>query len=473
MLRPAPSSISISQSEVAAVEGQLDVYLGLLKQGFKRDDIIRYFAEHQQTSQLSASLGDDLCAPSTVELAIRGRKPLVGHVSAPPVDDVSDEAEEHGSPPEGASPPGELQEHPQSHAPRQSSMLRFGQNASPVRLEERHDVAPEFQPPVRTYRPRTDTYSYNQSEHSEGDLPSGTSSLEDGENIMTPARISSMRPEAKDFVPAQSRRPLRALRSISPLDHGSLLPADISTDEDVTPVAMISLPGRPLSTTRATSPSEADSEDSVTLPAALSNTPPQPAPYKLRSRTVHTTARSFIRPSGAQLDGAIFNIYNDAIPSSVQPQTPADLSRHPLLTERDAAYTAPVGMFHSPTRHIRSHEHGSEDGVQSPTARAITNQGRRARELERTVRVEADRMQRLRVTDRDLMGQERSLRLADGSDVGHDEDSGMTPATDALDWRDELEGDRVGTENWVDEAEVSGVARGPRVVSGNARGFWP
>lgn len=502
MLRPAPTSISLSSSDVAVAEQKLDIYLGLLKQGFKKDDIIRYFEEHQQAAQPSAPLDEDLRAPSTVELAIRRVRPPVGHVSPPQRDDAnpegqrdaSNEADDEDSPPRDASSLAEPVDRFQRHAPRQSSLLRFGQNASPLRRNESSsDLASDFRPPVRTYRPRTDTYSYSQSEISESDLTLDALTLDESdENGPDTRPLSTLRAEAKDFMPGVRRLPLQSLRNSSPLDYNHMLPASLSHDDDAASARSDSAPPRRPLTSTPTTPTgiEGEDEDSVTLPTIPATPTPHRAagPHNLRSRAEgrvaanNTTTRTSLPPASAQLDGThLFNVYNDALPPRSQPQTPADLARQPLITERDAAYTAPVGAVHSPSRYFRRERQGdAEEGVQSPTARAMANQGRRVREMERSVRLEVGRMQRDRIRNRGLLQgrfdteqQNDGARVETHGEVENDDDAEQTAMmTGALDWRDGLNVDRVGTENWEIEEVVAGGGRGPRVVSGNARRFW-
>ena len=154
----------------------------------------------------------------------------------------------------------------------------------------------------------------------------------------------------------------------------------------------------------------------------------------------------------------------------MQPRTPADLARQALLTDQYAAYTAPPGMVRSSAAllPIRLHSTAArlEPGEQSPTTRAMAMRERRQRELARGARAEADRLERLRLRDRE--------RIARGFDSNDEEGDGPGPALRTRTaWRDELEGDRVGEENWEGELDLlAGTdvdGRGIRVLSGNAR----
>lgn len=492
MLRPTPTSISISQDDISSVEKQMDMYLGLLKQGFKRADITRYFKEHQESPRAAIPHDEDLQAPSTVDLALQRADLTVGHVSPPPWDDAKEEgghdasaeAEEIASPLLVASSPAEQPESTQTHAPRRSSMLRFSQNASPVRPDDRQQATREFVPPLRTYRPRTDTYSYSQSEFSESDPDRVADSSDDGDHTITiNTQSSPMRPEADDFVPTSSRRVLESLRNVSLSVQSNTSVVTVFDSDDF---SLTSIPRNPTPTPMPKM-RDGDSEDSISLP-------PVPRPhralsYNLRSRAKRQAAvvipapRTPARPSTSQLDGALaFSVYNDTLPAMMQPQTPADLVRHPLLSERDTAYTAPVGRLGSPVRHVRGRSHEYfEEGLPSPTAQAIANQTRRARELERRVRLEAGRLRRGQGTARPSSdstdGTEQQEYPILGRAIGLSDSEEDEPDAVRLertrDWRDDLEADRVGAENWELEEALRSEGRNPRVVSGNARRFLP
>ena len=192
-------------------------------------------------------------------------------------------------------------------------------------------------------------------------------------------------------------------------------------------------------------------------------------PTPVRGPRTASTELQNQRPDS--LDGTSFQVYDDSLPRSVQPQTPADLTIRTVVTEHDAAYTAPPGVVRSNMRsRLRSGRNEMvEPGEQSPTARAMGMRERRERELMRSVRAEGMRLERLRQQDRE--------RIARGLDGNDDDSDGPGPAIVRDAWRDDLEGDRVGEENWESEAELHGwVDRPIRVVSGNAQRlqqrFW-
>ena len=482
MLRLPHTSINLSEHDLAFHLQQIDIYHGLLKQGFKKKDILRYFKEHREANAAGSEDSEPelINAPSTVELAARSPPPAevfdpLHHQSTS--DSLSDEQQEVQEPhdivkqehdtdelakttnssPTVAVPPNHR------HAPRQSSLLRFAQAVSPDSTQsdetEKFPTYPVL--PARSYRPRTDTYSYNQSEASESDLASQFSSLrisptaQDNDPAAPqhrPRSSLSMRPDAASFVPDEVITPRRS--SLRATNIGTTRHADSSSPRGEFP----SSPPLPVV------------EDSVRIVSSpsLPSMPATPTPARGGQRSVRTEPRNH----GPQyLDGP-FPVYNDSLPASTQPQTPADLTRRQLITEHEAAYTAPVGMIRTPTasrfqRAARPDQ--AEAGEQSPTRRAMGMRERRARELLRGARVEGVRLERQRRQDRELMTRaDRTNEQRGRETAGRD---GPGPATFTEQWEDQLEGDRVGDENWEGELEgpVDGIARrGIRVVSGNA-----
>lgn len=460
---------------------QIDIYHGLLKQGFKKKDILRYFKEHREANAGGSedSEPEITNAPSTVELAARSPPPTVtfgpSHVKSTsrsssyeqedlrvPADTVKDDHDvvESG---ETKSSPITAIPHKHRHAPRQSSLLRFAQAISPDSTQsDETEKSPTYPVlPARSYRPRTDTYSYNQSEASESDLASQFSSLHispttQDNDTAVPEHCQrfglSMRPEAANFVPEAVVAPRRS--SLRVISTGTTREADSSSPIGEFP----------------SSPPIPTVQDAARLGSSpsLPSMPATPTPPRRDQRSVRTEPRNH----GPQyLDGS-FPVYNDSLPASTQPQTPADLTHRRLITEREAAYTAPVGMIRTPTasrlqREARADQ--AEDGEQSPTRRAMGMRERRARELLRGARAEGVRLERQRRQDREMMtrvdrtGEQRGRETAGRVGLG--------PAIFTEQWEDQLEGDRVGDENW--EGELDGAAtdpgrRGIRVVSGNA-----
>jgi hypothetical protein len=119
-------------------------------------------------------------------------------------------------------------------------------------------------------------------------------------------------------------------------------------------------------------------------------------------------------------------------------------------------------------------------GEQSPTVRAIGLRERRNRELARSVRAEQARLRSLRARDEALFtrralvaatAQQRSVGAVGAAD---DNDRHLQDRLEAMRqmqedvWRDDLDADRVGEENFETGVDVN-RRRTVRVVSGNAR----
>lgn len=329
------------------------------------------------------------------------------------------------SPPLATSSPTELPPlGPPRHVPRQSSLLRFAQAASPPAVPSDYPGLP-----ARSYRPRTDTYSYNQSEVSTSDALSGYS------NEQQPTEASSAGNDAIEAAGGNT-------------DQGSTDETDIIRPDTFHNHSH----GRAAADFEIWEDSDADSIPSHSPPSYFDNGTALRPLYPTTPSRSRQNSRDFQRPEteprAQQLDGS-FAVYNDALPAIGQPQTPLDVDRRPLLTIRDAAYTAPPGVLLSPFRGRTRDGSGqdNEPGTQTPTARAITMRERRAREMLRSLHTETARLER--------------LRLHNAGDASHDEE---VPG-----WRDGFEGDRVGEENWEIETRAdSSLERGMRVISGNA-----
>ena len=520
MIRLPPTSISLSDNDLAFHLQQIDIYHGLLKQGFKKRDIIRYFNEHNAAQQLQPAPPIDLGPPTLthIELAARGPRSHEPPAPAPqprPKSPTTPESSQALTPsarptsqqigpkiddrPTSVSPnlPASLQGH--RHAPRQSSLLRFAQVVSSSSSDRTEHANSLVALPARTYRQRTDTYSYSQSDGSEPELVNGISDLHIASPINpdTARKIRNASPpswaEAETFVPGRlrpwtSRTSTRRIsqdianageKAASKLDSQqtdlieSITPRLVSQNETLRQINIVdqsraefTIPSSPPDTDDSTSTDS--SRYYTSLSPTLPPMPATPTPVRWTERTAHTEPR---HARHQYLDGTSFPVYNDDLPADAQPQTPADLSRHPLLTEQDAAYTAPPGVLHtgSPVRRLRPAiaELHTEHGEQTPMAHAMGSRERRARELIRSVRAEGVRLQRLRQQDR-----ERIASGLDGNDEIRDRD-GPGPAIATELWRDDFEGDRVGDENW--EGNGDGTPRrgnGMRVTSGNARDNW-
>ncbi|RMZ82658.1 hypothetical protein DV738_g1635, partial [Chaetothyriales sp. CBS 135597] len=207
-------------------------------------------------------------------------------------------------------------------------------------------------------------------------------------------------------------------------------------------------------------PAEMQQHEPASVSVSVSSSPtlpPMPVIDEQHRGGVHTEPR--LR-RGLQMELSSFPVFNDGLPIDDQPQTPRDLSRY-LVTEEDAAYTAPPGALYtaSPTRRPRAAvaEGAVDYGDQSPVALAMDSRERRARELIRGVRAERMRLQRQLLHDRDIIAQGLDGGLEAASDSN---DSDPTAVPDF--WRDDWEDDRVGDENWEGQLPVDWLRGGQR-----------
>ena len=503
MLRLPLTGISLSDRDVSECLRDIETYHSLLKQGFKQHDIRFWMKERPEANNLASQhyhdLGDPL--PSTIDLALRAQArneealPIRTRTNIPDLTQhhpsrkaiasdgqSEDEIANDDDPREQATSTGlQHASKPQRHAPRKSSLLRFSQMPSSESSSNSDKLLAEGPDhpillPARTYRPRTDTYSYEQSEESEhantvgvlADLHVDSASPES----TTEKRVTTMamRPEAESFVPSQSAIAKlstdEASRSLAEMLEET--PYQISTAQDELHAAQShespNITLRRSNRRRAqwnSSPPVPSSDSEVSLPTM----PTTPTPTR-SNRPARTEPRSHRHQS---FDGA-FSVYDDSLPAVMQPRTPADLARRVILNDQDAAYTAPPGMIRSSAALLPIRLHPTtthlEPGEQSPTTRAMAMRERRQREFTRGARAEADRLERLRLQDRE--------RIARGFDGNDEEGDGPGPALRTRTaWRDELAGDRVGEENWEGENDLLAgtdvIGQGIRVFSGNAR----
>lgn len=406
MLRIPPSSIDLSEQDVNFHLQQVDIYYGLLKQGFKKSDIIRHMRKDNPKKQSGRSSEvDDLSAASMVDLAHSRSTLPVAHVSPA----QSDDAESARAPDDsGVAESFKIEQScledipsatdvplqgPSCHTPRQSSLLRFTELASPPTPEgstEQTDSVYRPAPGIITYRPRTDTYSYDESECSKTDLVNPEVQTGSSDDLSPLAGHTVMRAEAPDFVPQDQQY------------HGD----NVSIHEENTVTAIPSTP-----------------------PTAGTDSPNLLRICFTPHRSHRSVRGAFRREQNHQTDGP-FSVYNDALPAVSQPQTPAEIDPRLLLEAHGMAYTAPPGMLGSPRLAHHQHMLDSMDlGSQSPIARAISARERRARELRRSIRIEADRLD------------SRTVSTEEGANVGAEVTAMHT-------WRNQLEAARVGDENW-------------------------
>ncbi|OCT47311.1 hypothetical protein CLCR_02401 [Cladophialophora carrionii] len=519
MIRLPATSISLSERDIDFHLRQAELYHGLRKQGFKKDDVVRYLRDYREAAAEAASQdkhGFDLSTPSTVELSSSRPRPAStsngdlplpskrgpGHPSSTAPTSTScipfpDFASELSEP---ESDDGQLIYHkiqdvddsrkvspasmPSSintnqHAPRKSSLLRFAQAASPERLSadtEDGTVGASVMNTAKAkkYRRRSTTYPYQSSERE-----SAGEAYVDGQVLDRMNRMSLGEDDLHDELSSSSFALPPAYSdsvrtsSASDLQFASPMSGDGSGDSPSLSFVHAPVTHRRNSDQLERGYSIADVSSSPPLPVTpvreftrrarassdSSQVPTTPTPIRKASSVPRTEPK----PYRQQLDGHSFSVYNDSLPASSQPETPADLSRQPLITEHEAAYTAPPAMIRS--GHHGQHTWELDMGEQSPTARAMTLRGRRNRELTRSVRAEGVRLNRLMMRDEAMLTQ-RGLRAAAAAN-GDAVVAALPQIPDDV-WRDNLDADRVGEENLEAELDVGG-RRVMRAVSGNAR----
>jgi hypothetical protein len=502
MLRLPPSSISLSEEDIKFHLRQAQLIRNLREDGYNKPDIERYAKDYLELTTQRAcqnAPGLELPAPTADELIASRNLPHCPQDAT--VEDEPQQAEGHmaGGLPTDATDtvtafpdlpldlvkerrhrkqskncnvePSSVAVRPAQHAPRKSSLLRFAQAASPEGSPDDGDggfeMVSDVRPPkLRLYNGRSNSYTYQSSE-----CESVASALEDQVVFDGMSRLSLGDGNLDDeldnssfalppaYSPAVRTLPASDLQFASPVSgHGSDDSLSVHFDRSVrarrqgsgdhggpayTSTDLPSSP--PLPVAPATHGSRASrAGESPQLPST---------PTPIRALFPHTEGRFFRH----QLDGNSFSVYNDSLPASDQPQTPADLSRRPIINEQNAAYTEPPGMImrSAPGRRLWEPEYGE----QSPTTRAVTLRERRARELARSARAEGARLGRMRIRDEAML--HAGARHA--TEAAHT--FGQT-GEDA--WREELILDRVGEENFEVDLEPRG-RRIMRAVSGNAR----
>ena len=526
MIRLPPTSIALSEADIEFHLRQAQLYHGLRKQGFKKEDIARYLSDYHEQSTQAVCQGVqpfNLNFPSTVELACSRHRPS----NSASEEHKSSSSKERSSPYTLASstkfsatpfpdlPPDTIHEPANrqhfepdvdiddsvspigrasaaslhQHAPRKSSLLRFAQAASPEDVSggnesEPLNAVPEVTPRARKYKRRSSTYPYQSSERESGADACTNDHVWESMNRLTLDEENS--PEnsqdlAFPLPPHQSTSTRTSSASsnqfASPptgnsseessivtfthpsIAHGrgsSVLWRSYSGDDISSSPPATSTPTRQYLRERQASP---ELPSRSTTPNAIDNAVVVP-------RTPRTP-RTAPRLHRHQLDGNSFLVYNDSLSTRNQPQTPADLSRQPFITEHAASYTAPPGMVRSaaaPASHRNERSWERDSGEQSPIARAMTLRERRARELTRSVRAEGVRLNRLRMRD-EAMFALGTFQPGTATNGGMRE--GALPQMPDEVWRDDLDADRVGDENFEADPELGGRPV-MRAVSGNA-----
>lgn len=544
MIRPSPTSISLSASDVSAHLRHAEINQGLLKQGFRSHEIRRFYREQNGRvleeagiSEADLSIGRtwvdlathhrEIAHPSKNcrDISVLGRSSMetkiltpqktpqtdellgsiecIGHHS--PLLSISQErvglfaSDRHVLSPASslaASPPAtcrpvEVGVEPgrSLHVPRQSSLLRFSSNVSPTYSEEDQEegqvtsfvpFSPRSTRSTVRYRHRTETYPYEQSEV--GDVSSSSSFVSIFETLaldesLVPDKLmganrSMLRGDAREFTPLAPPPPFDCASQGGSPDIGSSATHDIR----VIPRRQVPYTSRIVPSLRSTTESNTRISDTsrrsppleidllnagMTLTQVSPELPAMPSTPPIRriglSRTEPRAHRN------QYLDGPPFVPYNDSLPASIQPQTPADVSRQPFVNEFSAAYTDPPGRLHGHDQSsLLAGMRGMEAGERSPTTQAISMRQRRNREFARGARVEGLRISRLR--------QQLQAGRAPGSNTQRDIHELWTEGEQHDLWRDDLDADRVGEENFEDLGRlVDTSGMGVRVISGNRR----
>lgn len=426
MIRLPVTGIDISQNDVAYHISQIDIYIGLLRQGFKKHEVLQYFAKLAEERKARNGFIMNSPPPSAYTLETSAQH----HWQKEVVEDEADTATQVKAGKAVSVQDEVLNVAQLPHAPRQSSLLKFSKMVSSDSSMEETPLPVPFSPRSQiTFRPRSQTYSYEQSERDSEDLVSHEATempiLEHLSLYETPVPdsidsnrttirvVSNLRPEAESFTPSNVRQ--------SPFEGDSSSPeSDVRSFPSSPPIAAQRL---------------IPEESSPVLP-------PNPV---TPSRQIRGTAASQTRSRHAFLDGA-FTIYNDSVSRELQPQTPADLQRQPFSSIFNPAYTAPPGLLRSPVSQAR------DITDLSPTAHAIQIRERRRREYERSTRLNQQSTRPRRTRD-------GSILVEPAFDIVRDGDL----------WRDELEADSVGEENFEDYDSHGSTGRHMRAVSGNRR----
>ena len=498
MLRLNPTSISLSDKDIQDHLQQIDLYHELLKQGFKKKQIMQYYAEHKAQVATRHAPFELPPTPSTVQMMQTPYKAKAEE------QDYNDECPQ-ASPASPGSPP-----HAVNIVPRKTSLLRFARTASsdsPDHHSTETDdsqLDPEFVTSPRTqaakFKRRTSTTSFEISEEDgrteeEGDssciseIDEGVSQLNLSSSpnaskteVLSPfatgelfspgtrrkSPVSSpLRPDAEEFTPRLLPPPFSSSRRVSNPEHLPSSPPVPGTS-DTQETASSTLTTLVNAGLASILPSER------LIPSSQTNAPSH---YSNVMDTVHvfdtqglnarptTPPRSSVailqseprRRPQHNLDGSLpFVIYNDNAPQDTQPQTPADISRRPPLTDRDVRYTAPPGRIRTMTRsHFNQLSTVHEPGEQSPTVRAIGIRERRAREIRRGVRMAEVRVQQERAEENVRQQQEET----------EDNTIGIAARIERALRQNGLETDRTGEENFAEglnEATGNGGAGGAR-----------
>jgi hypothetical protein len=551
MIRFPPTSIALSESDVEFHLREIQIKAQLYDQGFTQKEVQRYYNECH--GRVNDPVEDDLLAfRTTSSVRTNSKKDAPRSISAHPTleetrkasqtsdgasdvpDDISirtpssnDNVKSRQKPTSTApnhissspvsvpsSPPSVTQSSlPYRHAAvRQSSLLRIMHTArsqsSPDSNSSRHDLSQSDAAPddflpspaskIRSYRQRSKTYTYIESEAdppsppslSNTEQPSSPPVLQLSRSRPTPSnphsspswldpefssplvlppplsinrRTSSMQFSLPDRT--RSSTPLTVNHAVS---HPSspLLPSNSLAILDSFNTTVIDNPltGSSISPTSPDIAFSLRSETSSAIPGNFPSTPPQtnanphfsPSFLDSPEASVRVPPRTEPRNPSHRPNGT-FGVYNDLLPAATQPQTPADLQspQRRAVAERNVAYTAPPGQIRTAGRVIGADSNEMEHmEAQTPTARTARMARMRERRAREFARWRDARMESLRSE-----GGRPDNEVDDDDDTG-----GVDVNTNGEAMTPELTAQRLG--RWDDRQEEAETERAERGLPG-------
>lgn len=290
----------------------------------------------------------------------------------------------------------------------------------------------------RNYRPRSRTYSFVQSEAASDTGPDAPAVERHGTPLAPRPVTPEDTPSSQEIsrwslsssfqsvitLPVRQRRPSapHGATDLSPSETVHSGPCDglVSSEHISTP--SFQTRGHTMLRSDYTGTSDLPSEDASGGPhTPPSHRPPHDGPIASIPSASPATSQSYRR-------GNALRVYDDRLPASNQPQTPADVSRHGHITSYQAAYTTPPAQGRTPVNPRFRLDASSAEFT--PTA-----QRTRSRD-EALARVRADRTRWERI--------HRNLDLELGMD-GNGSRDGVERTEDM--WLRRLDVDTVGEEN--------------------------
>lgn len=283
---------------------------------------------------------------------------------------------------------------PHTHTAIRQSSLRFAQNAESSEDDSTTDINDALLPElpkshVLAYNPRSQTNPWLESS-AEEEMPSGSSSCQYPVDELADLAIGwpptvCIPPKSHNSTPlraeAREFEPVALIFSTGSINEAASSQLDCQFETPVIPTLVIS--GSP------TTPPHRSSLENQIIPSSGQFNSPMASSGLLPDALPTTASRVPIRqptctePLTHHRNGSPsrLSIYNDRLPPTVQPQTPGDLARRPILTDRDTAYTAPPG--HVGQRRVISND-------PSPTTRGRELRARWRREYQRAEIVERE-----------------------------------------------------------------------------------